>query len=373
MLDRLRSKNLHTWLSGYVQHVKHVARRPKPRGLRHLMFALCDHYEPLWRQPGEDVGEERVRAWERGYPEMAATFRDADGRPPQHTFFFPGEEYRPRFFDHLEPLIRGGFGEIELHLHHDDATEESLRAEIEAYLKTYAERGHFSRDADGRVRYAFIHGNWALANGRPDGGRCGVNAELPILFQTGCYADMTFPSAPDVCQPNLVNQIYWPIGDLERKRAYEWGDRARVGRRYDDRILMVQGPLAPARRPGSLRIRIEGSGVTADDLPAPSRVRTWVDQDIHVEGRPEWVFVKVYTHGAPEKQAAALLGEGGRMLHEELCRAYNDGIRWKLHYVTAREMVNIALAAMGGEKGDPNEFRDYELAPPPIVAALRAK
>ena len=28
-------------------------------------------------------------------------------------------------------------------------------------------------------------------------------------------------------------------------------------------------------------------------------------------GRPEWVFVKVHTHGAPEPQAASLLGEGG--------------------------------------------------------------
>jgi len=230
-----------------------------------------------------------------------------------------------------------------------------------------------SRGPDGRIRYAFIHGNWALANGRPDGTRCGVDNELVVLFDTGCYADFTFPSAPDVCQPAIVNSIYWPIGDLERKRAYEWGEHARVGKSFDDRLLLVQGPLAPALRPGSLRVRIEGSGLTAVDPATPARVRTWVNQHIHVAGRPEWVFVKVYTHGAPEAQAKSLLGDGGRMLHRELCGHYNDGIRWSLHYVTAREMYNIAMAAMDGHAGDPHAYRDYVLPPPPIVAEQRVR
>jgi len=79
--------------------------------------------------------------------------------------------------------------------------------------------------------------------------------------------------------------------------------------------------------------------------------------------------VKVHTHGAPEKQAAALLGEAGRMLHTELTTRYNDGQRWRLHYVTAREMFNIAIAAMEGKDGDPGSFRDHVLPPPPVAAA----
>jgi hypothetical protein len=367
MLQRLRSKNLHTWLPGYAQDVWQRSRQPRVRGLRHILFALCDHYEPLWNQPTEDVGEQRVRAWQEGYPLLASGFRDADGKPPQHTFFFPGEEYRPAFFDRLESLIQGGYGEVELHLHHDDATEESFRKEVLSYLDIYAKRGHLSRQPDGRPRYGFIHGNWTLANGRPDGRRCGVDNELPILFDTGCYADFTFPSAPDVTQPNIVNRIYWPVGDTARKRAYEWGERARVGHRYHDRILLVQGPSALVRRPGSLGVRIEASSLTAKDPGTPARIRTWVDQNIHVQGRPEWVFIKVHTHGAPEGQAASLLGRGGFEMHRDLCAHYNDGIRHRLHYVTAREMVNIALAAMDGKSGDPNAYRDYALPPPPMV------
>jgi hypothetical protein len=237
-------------------------------------------------------------------------------------------------------------------------------------LSLYVSRGHLSRCADGRIRYAFIHGNWALANARPDGRNCGVDAELPLLFDTGCYADFTFPSAPDISQPAIVNQIYWPIGDLSRKRCYENGEPSRLGKRYYDRILMIEGPLALNRRVSSpLSLRIESAAVTAKDPATASRIRCWVQQRIHVEGCDEWVFVKVHTHGAPEKQAASLLGHPGIQMHEELVTNYNDGKNWVLHYTTAREMYNIAMAAMAGRRGDPNLFRNFELAPPPILSS----
>ncbi len=89
-------------------------------------------------------------------------------------------------------------------------------------------------------------------------------------------------------------------------------------------------------------------------------------QNIHVAGRPDWVFVKTHTHGAPEAQADSLLGAGGRALHDALAR-YNDGREWKLHYVSARELYNIAMAAMAGKSGDPGEYRDFVLPPPPLM------
>ena len=59
---------------------------------------------------------------------------------------------------------------------------------------------------------------------------------------------ITFPSAPDPCQPDNVNLIYWPTGDLAQRRAYEHGERARVGAHHDDRVLMITGPLALAAK-----------------------------------------------------------------------------------------------------------------------------
>jgi hypothetical protein len=94
-----------------------------------------------------------------------------------------------------------------------------------------------------------------------------------------------------------------------------------------------------------------------------------VAQGIHVEGRPEWVFVKTHTHGAQERNAGSLLGAGGAALHQALTTRYNDGRDWILHYVTAREMYNVAVAAMEGRSGDPNDYRDHVLPPPPAARA----
>jgi hypothetical protein len=364
VIARLRKKNLHTWMRGYARHLIARARAPRVDGTRHLLFAFCDHYEPLWGDADAATGDARVRAWEDAYPPLAAAFRDSDGRPPRHTFFFPGEQYAPNYLDRLARLARAGLGEVEVHLHHDGDTAPKLRADLARYLAQFTAHGHLARDASGRARYAFIHGNWCLANARRDRRWCGVDDELPLLHETGCYADFTFPSAPDECQPDIVNQIYWPTGDLARTRAYEHGERARVGERKEDRILMIEGPLALARR--GLGVRIESAAVTAADPPSSARVRTWVEQSVHVAGRPEWVFVKVHTHGAPEPQAASLLGAGGVALHRALA-AYADGRAWRLHYVTAREMFNVAAAAMDGRRGDPNDYRDYVFAPPPAA------
>jgi hypothetical protein len=368
LVAKLRAKNLHTWLPAWLAERARTAPRRARRaaGPRHLLFALCDHYEPLHGQVDHARGVARVEAWRQGYPALARRFTDADGFHPRHSFFFPGEQYHADFLDPLAELGRGGFGEVELHLHHDGDTSAKLRRDLHDFLGKYARHGHLARDPDGRLRYAFIHGNWCLANARKDGRWCGVDDEIPLLHDTGCYADFTFPAAPDESQPRIVNQIYWPEGELARRRGYERGVRARVGETRDDRLLFIEGPiaLAPARPPRF--VSLESGDLTGHNPGSAARVRTWVAQDIHIEGRPEWVFVKVHTHGAPEKNGPSLLGAGGEALHRALA-AYNDGTRWKLHYVTAREMYNIAIAAMEGKSGDPAEHRDHRLPPPPVA------
>jgi hypothetical protein len=364
IVSRLRDKHLDKWLAGWLRDRAARLRAPRVDGPRHLLFAFCDHYEPLWGDADDAHGRARVAAWREAYPQLARAYRDADGNQPRHSFFFPGEQYAPHFLEPLAELARAQLGEVELHLHHDGDTAEKLRNDISNYLKLYANHGHLSRDRDGRLRYAFIHGNWCLANSRRDGRWCGVDDEIPLLWETGCYADFTFPSAPDESQPNIVNQIYWPSGELARRRAYEAGERARVGERRHDRILIIEGPLALARR--RLGVRIENGDIHGGDAPTATRVRSWVEQGIHVAGRPEWIFVKIHTHGAPEKNARTVLGPGFRALHEALAH-YNDGARWRLHYVSAREMFNVACAAMDGRAGDPNAYRDYSLPPPPVA------
>ena len=337
----------------------------------HVLVAICDHFEPLWTgdpaAPGGAPlarGRERVAAWRRGYPELAASFRDADGRPPRHTFFFPGEQHHPDLVEPLGELVGLGLGEVEVHLHHDGDTRASLARSLDETLSRLGRHGLVPRAA-GRRRWAFIHGNWCLANARADGRHCGVDDELDLLHELGCYADFTFPSAPDETQPRLVNAIYYPSGDVRRRRAHEVGRRVGVGTPVEPRVLIVQGPLALARRTGrpGLPVRIDAAALTATDPATPERLATWIAQGVGVAGRPDWVFVKLHTHGAPEREAASLLGDPQRRFHEALAALGRRG-RHRVHYVTARELYNLARAAMDGFAGEPRDALDHEVPPP---------
>lgn len=341
-------------------------RRVKPG--RHLLVAICDHFEPLHGGANLSRGRKRVLAWREEYPKLAEGFRDDDGRPPRHSFFFPGEEYHPDLVEPLAELCELGLGEVEVHLHHDGDTRETLRRSLELTLSHLDRHSLLPRTRRG-PRWAFIHGNWALANGRPDGRHCGVDDELHLLWELGCYADFTFPSAPDVCQPPHANGIFYPAGDIRKRRPYDRIDPAYAGKGHRDRVLFITGPLALAKRDERMALRIEGSALTAKDPPTKARLRTFIDCHVHVLGRPEWVFVKLHTHGAKEQEAASLLGAPQRAFHEELAalRAHGHFV----HYVTAREMFNIAMAAMEGRTGWPGAYRDHVIPKPPRALVAR--
>lgn len=338
----------------------------------HVILAICDHFEPLWTgiasAPGEapfSVACHRVQAWRKRYPTFAASFRDSSGHPPQHTFFYPGDQYDARLVEPLAELVAMGHGEVEVHLHHNHDTRQSLAEKLEQTLGDFDRHGIVTRTQDQR-RWAFIHGNWCLANSRPDGAFCGVDDELDLLYQLGCYADFTFPSAPDPTQPSIINRIYYPSGDVRARRAHEKGTSARVGDVPAKRVLCVQGPLSICKRnqrPG-LPVRIDAAAITARDPATLERLKAWIAEGVCIRDMPQWVFVKLSTHGAPEREASSLLGTPQRRFHEGLSwLAKNAGFRF--HYVTAREMYNIARAAMDGKSGDPSDFRDYEIPPPP--------
>ncbi len=354
------SRGVHRWAGAWARDRAYKALLPRPEGDRHLLVAVCDHFEPLHGGATPEVGLARVQAWRASYPRLASRFQDASGRPPRHTFFFPGEEYAPELFEPIAEMVQSGLGEVEVHLHHDGDTRGTLRGKLAATLASFDRHGVIARRA-GRAAWSFIHGNWALANGRPDGRWCGVDDELALLWELGCYADFTFPSAPDPCQPSVVNAIYYPRDDT-RRRSYEAAERVRVGAPRRDRLLLVQGPLGLAYRPSTRSLRIDAGALAAGDPPSPARLATWMNQWVHVEGRPEWTFVKLHTHGATEDNASVLLGAPMEQLHTALARLARR--EWRVHYVTAREMYNVALAAMDGRSGTPAEFFDYEIPPP---------
>ena len=221
-------------------------KRRRVEQVRHLFLCIADHFEPYWQTASRQLAEQRVTTWVRHYPGFADRCRDSLGRPVQHTFFYPAEDDDPVLLESLARLTRQGYGDIEVHLHHDKDTSERFRDQIMSFTNSLVERhGLLDRGPDGRVSYAFIHGNWALDNSRPDGRWCGLNDEITILRETGCYADMTLPCAPEPGQTRIINSIYYAIDDPDRPKSHDWGIISRRG--FDppeDGLMMIQGPLA---------------------------------------------------------------------------------------------------------------------------------
>ena len=360
----LRARNMHIWIVDYLRR-----RRPqRVAGPVHVMFCFVDHFEPMWR--GADLATQRARVdrWCRDYRALASTHRDADGRPPQHSFFYPEEEYAEEHLDKLAALCADGYGEIEVHLHHDNDTEANFRQSITRFCRILHERhGALSRaQGDDRLRFGFIHGNWCLDNSRADGRWCGIDNELVLLRELGCYADFTLPSAPSETQTSTVNAIYYATDDPRAPKSHDRGTPVRAGGQASGDLMIVQGPLGlnwRERRWGLLP-RIENADVRAGCPPTPARVDAWIRTAVHVQGRPDWIFVKIHTHGTQEGDMDTLLGSAADAMHAHLERNYNDGERHVLHYVTAREVYNIIKAAEAGEQGDPHAYRDYVLPRP---------
>ncbi|MBM4116169.1 hypothetical protein FJ251_00230 [bacterium] len=360
------------WLAPWLERRLALGGRPPavpPGTTRDLLFCFVDHFEPGTK--GADLGRARARfaAWTELYPPLARRFADAEGRHPQHGFFFPPHYFREEYLLGLAAMDWQGVGETELHLHHDHDTSESLRALLEETLERYADYGVFLMQGDPvRRAYGFIHGNWALDNSRAE--YCGVDDELTILRETGCYGDFTFPSLY-AAQPRRVNALYRAIDDPRAPKSYDDGPLMQAGRRpAPDEFALITGPIGLRARRRFPFFSVEDADVTGEGPGTPARVRGWVNTGIHVAGRPEWIVVKVHTHGAPERHRDALLGEGAARMFETLCGEYNDGERWRLHFVNARECYNILRAAEDGLAGNAGEYRDYTL-PPYLTRAIR--
>ena len=327
---------------------------------RHLIFLFADHFEPQ--------GRDSVRDWVRRYGALADRHRDADGRPPRHTWFCTGAEEWA--LEELTPACEAGLGEIEFHLHHGNDTSESLRQLIEERKERFNRFGALVA-RDGSQHYAVVHGKWSLDNSR---GRehCGVNDELRLLRETGCFADFTFPAWGRM-QPRRINSIYYADDDPNRPKSYDDGADVRVGGEPVGDLMIFQGPGTLSGLPDRLgRFRAMRAfadaawltcGVNSYFRATPGRIRRWIAANVHVKGRPEWVFVKAHAHRARPRHIAAHTGEQAHEMYTYLESEYNDSERWVLHYATAREAYNIVKAAEAGMSGNPGDYRDFIVPP----------
>lgn len=371
------------WLNAYVW--RRLTRRFVTRDGVHVIFCIADHFEPAIipnqgsARADKYERERRLELWCREIPRALGPWRDREGKPFYHTYFYPAEQYEVDIIDRLADHCRAGWGEIEIHLHHgvsEPDTRDHTEQQIIQFRDALAHRhGCLSRWGEvGPPRYAFVHGNFALANFRA-GWACGVDAEMQVLAETGCYADMTMPSAPGKTQVAKINSIYECTLPLDQRAPHRRGRNLRAGHQPTIFPLMIQGPLmldfSRANRKG-LSPHIENSALTGKYPTTMARFQLWQRAAIAVEGRPDWLFIKLHCHGMDPRDADAMYGAPRQDFLRELMDESRQSGRYHVHFTTAREMTNIILAACDGREGNPGDYRDYRLkrieAGGPVVA-----
>lgn len=348
--------------------------RPAFNGQKHLIFTIADHFEPSWQASGGLLGRDAQLRRLDDYYQLARktgeAVRDADGTKFRHTNFYPAEQYDHEILETMAAMQAEGLGEVEIHLHHGidrpDTAENTFRVLTEFRDALAEEHLCLSRlDGHGAPKYAFVHGNLALANSAA-GKYCGVDEEMQILAETGCYADLTMPSAPDITQVPMLNQIYQCGGPLTEKIPHRHGRSVAVGSPDPQLPLIFTGPLVFnwTRRISGVPVPRLDDGALADNQPLDqARLRRWLSADITVKGRPEWVFIKLYCHGFFTHDQSACIGEKARRFFSEIIEHGERSGDYQVYFASAREAFNMITAAIDGQPGTPGEFRDYRLHP----------
>lgn len=301
--------------------------------------AITDHYEPLGMGASLKTALGRVAQWQDKWARTAENApRDAAGQRPQYSFFYPQEEYNYGLLEGIAAMVRQGIGDVEVHLHHDHELPAQFVQKVTEFCRRLTDDHGLLRQQDGRTVFGFIHGNWALDNSRPDGKWCGLNGEIALLRDLGCYADFTMPSAPSPTQGRIINKIYWCTNNPDnRPRSYDQGTEATCdGGRQGD-LLMIPGPLG-LRFSGRILPRMETGEIAGYDMPTPSRVSQWFDLAPNIG---EDIFIKLYTHGAQERNLVPLLDGGLARLYDYLAKEA-DKRKIEVHWATAWQMYQTA-------------------------------
>lgn len=359
-------KKIHYWIIRDIfRYFEEFIATRSDRTL-HIMFCMADHFEPGNRNADLKKQKARVDTWIERYPKLASSHQDSDGVCPQHTFFFPPHYDTDNHLRRIVELCGIGYGEVEMHLHHDRQSpwpdnELSLERKIKDCILSFSRHKVFCLP-DGQKTFGFIHGDWALGNSLKGSKHCGVDSELSVLYRTGCYADFTFPVCNEA-QPKLPNTFFYSRTDQIRPKLYNIRPvPVKTGvQKPKDTLMVIQGiiGLRWKSRTHKFKPSIEQSNLDVSDYPFRRRIDYWIKKGVHVKGKREWVFVKIHTHGAREEDMELLLGQKSHDMYTYLETAYNDGKKYVLHYVSAREMYNIAKAAEAGRGGNPGKYRDF--------------
>jgi hypothetical protein len=343
---------LHQWLGTYW--LSSESNNTK-NNTKHYIFTMVDHYEPGFDSSTAILASKN---WLNKFEPIANRHFDSYGNNFKYSWFYPYDQANDDVIKRLIKTTQKGFGEIEFHWHHPKYTNNTFREALSEAIGWFNKHGLMISDKpNAKPNFAFIHGNWALDNSLSV---CGVDNEIDILQEFGGYMDMTFSTIGQDSQPfHKINQLYHVV-DTPDSKSYESGQEA-IFNKVNDDFLIFQGPLN-----FSLDLSIEYGAVENYALPTPKRIRKWMDSNIHVNGKPEWVFIKVYSHGI---QSDAIINSHLDSMLSDLYEEV-DARSAKLHFMTAREAYNVVKAVEAGLSGNPEEYRDFVIDKPASLSEL---
>lgn len=224
----------------------------KSRQIKRVHYFHADHFEPWSLGLNEKTarGVERMREMSRASPfgRKLSLFYcpyvpyhldtgQAAGRPDGDAVIFGSrsadQERLAR--EVIRPLVGSDQHEMHLHVHHEfwtrndshfdnpvsrwvnaNSTAEMDKARLDLFFTRCKEviGNEIGASFD---RWAFVHGNWALAASDPL--ICTIDNELSMIMRHGGFGDFSFPAGRGYCDPKLLAPF--TCLPLDRTRAYD--------------------------------------------------------------------------------------------------------------------------------------------------------
>lgn len=318
---------------------------------KHLIFIMVDHYEH--GSKSEAVVSNRV--WCQKFREISDRYLDDYGNKFRYTWFYPYDHHVEGVVAELSEMALSGYGEVEFHWHmgqppRNGITPENYQEKLEEAIRWFQQFGAMiTEEENPRTAFAYIAGVWDLDASRKPVSN-GLTNQIEVLQKCGCYADFTFSTIATAAQPQKINSIYYVKDDPKEPKSHNSGTDVEVGKSIDNQLMIFQGPIN-IHWDGSL----EYGAVESAPRFAPHRVPRWLESNIH---GPEWVFVKVYSHGA--QSSAVVLDHDMEIMLKSL-KQYCEEKGMKLHFMSTREAFNVVKAAEAGKSGNPEDYRDFHI------------
>ena len=177
--------------------------------------------------------------------------------------------------------------------------------------------------------------------------------------------DFTFPAWQHSAQPRQANSLYYAT-DTPSPKSYETGTEVTAGKSQSGDLMIVQGALVPyfTRKGRAVRLAVDDSDIAHYRRYSPARLDRWIHAAIHVKNRPDRIFIKLHSHGCDDKNRPIMLKTDLDALFSDAEARYNDGTRYRLHYLSAREMFNVIKATEANADTPIFAARNSLLTPP---------